>query len=55
MFPTRWRNLPLGRTQVSGSGYPGSSPGLPANLFNYLARAVLGHSRQWEQLGNNWK
>src|SRR6266478_1249336 len=46
---------PIGRTPDSGSGYPGSSPGLPANLFNYLARAVLGHSRQWEQLGNNWK
>ena len=28
---------PIGRTPDSGSGYPGSSPGLPANLFNLCA------------------
>jgi hypothetical protein len=31
---------PIGRTPDSGSGYPGSSPGLPANLFNGLAKAL---------------
>src|SRR5437660_780278 len=36
---------PIGRTPDSGSGYPGSSPGLPANLFYGLAKALpLDHA-----------
>ena len=31
---------PIGRTPDSDSGYPGSSPGLPANLFNELIRSL---------------
>ena len=31
---------PIGRTPDSGSGYPGSSPGLPANLFNELGNIL---------------
>ena len=39
---------PIGRTPDSGSGYPGSSPGLPANLFNKLWGTL---SQIWEHLG----
>src|SRR5215469_15911378 len=39
---------PIGRTPDSGSGYPGSSPGLPANLFNELAKVL---PPPWEHLG----
>jgi len=35
----------------SGSGYPGSSPGLPANLFNGLAKAL---PQTWEHLGTEF-
>src|SRR5215831_11608884 len=39
---------PIGRTPDSGSGYPGSSPGLPANLFNGLARVL---PQTWKHQG----
>ena len=42
---------PIGRTPDSGSGYPGSSPGLPANLFNGLAKAL---PQTWEHLGTEF-
>src|SRR5947209_18009877 len=41
----RMGGRPIGRTPDSGSGYPGSSPGLPAKLFNSLA---LRRSQTWE-------
>src|SRR5215469_17470662 len=43
---------PIGRTPDSGSGYPGSSPGLPANLFNELAKAPPSNLRT---LGNRMR
>jgi hypothetical protein len=46
---------PIGRTPDSGSGYPGSSPGLPANLFNYLGASSHfrdANSRLFENLGS---
>jgi hypothetical protein len=41
----RLGDRPIGRTPDSESGYPGSSPGLPANLFNELAKTLL---QTWE-------
>ena len=35
----RLGDRPIGRTPDSESGYPGSSPGLPAKLFHELAKA----------------
>jgi hypothetical protein len=37
----------IGSTSDSGSDYPGSSPGLPANLFSELARSP---AQIWEHL-----
>ena len=37
----RLGDRPIGRTPDSESGYPGSSPGLPAKLFHELVKALL--------------
>jgi hypothetical protein len=42
---------PIGRTPDSDSGYPGSSPGLPANYFQSLSLSLL---RAWAHLRRNW-
>src|SRR6267378_4390978 len=38
-----------GRTPDSGSGYPGSNPGLPAKSFQQLSLTLLPHGNNWQK------